>query len=214
MNSIQRELPADATQAQVLRPSSTNSMRTRPATATSCSCRCPSTGHGRHPGADRPRQGRRRPAPDQPWPAGAQRQRRDHLAAAVHAPRRHRAPGAQRLQPRGQARRGGRPRRHDRPLDRPAAHPRAVNATVTLTHTGTENLSRVAAAGGRHCGRGGCQAHRQGCGREAGRGRARRRCHPCKPTRRQARAGSTATSIPPLPRSPAGFRRTRAASVR
>ena len=52
----------------------TSSTRTRRAPATSCSCRCP-TGidEQRDAGADRPREGCRRPAPDQPRAAGARR---------------------------------------------------------------------------------------------------------------------------------------------
>ena len=76
IDSIRRDLPGTPPQEELLRPSSTSSTRTRPAPATSCSCRCPSTSNqDAHPGGHRPGQGRRRPAPDEPGPAGAQRQR-------------------------------------------------------------------------------------------------------------------------------------------
>ena len=69
--------------------------------------------------AGRPRQGRRRPAPDQPRQAGARRGR----TAAVHARRRHRAAASPRRADRRRRGRRGRPRPHRRSPARAAAHP-------------------------------------------------------------------------------------------
>ena len=126
MNSIQRELPADATQAAGRGSSSTSSTPTPRATATSCSCRCRSTSTPtRSSSASTPP--RMPTACTRPTSgASCSTSTPDHLAAAVHAARRHRAAAAQRLRPEGQARGRRRPRRHDRPLDRPAADPPRV----------------------------------------------------------------------------------------
>ena len=83
--------------------------------------------HRRDPGAHRPGQGCRRPAPDQPRAARAQRQQPDHLAAAVHAARSHRAAAcATATTSAGKHVVVVGSRRHDRPLDRAAADPPRV----------------------------------------------------------------------------------------
>ena len=77
----------------------------------------------------------------------SQRERLDHHAAAVHAAGGHRAAGAQRLQP---------PGKHVVVVGRGVTIGRSigllltrrdVNATVTLTHTGTVDLSSHLRAG-------------------------------------------------------------------
>ena len=69
--------------------------------------------------AGRPRQGRRRAAPDQPGQAGARRAR----PAAVHAGRGDRAAAPPRRRDRGRRGGRGRPRADRRPAARAAAHP-------------------------------------------------------------------------------------------
>ena len=130
-------------------------------------------------GRDRPGQGRRRAAPDQPRLAGA----RQGGAAAVHAVR-HRGAAAP-------ARRGdpgadvivvGRGVTVGRPLGLLLTR-RSENATVTLCHTGTRDLAAHVRQR-RHRRRGGRRArHHHRRDGQARRGRARRRR---LPRRRQA----------------------------
>ena len=73
--------------------------------------------------AHRPRQGRRRPAPDEPRPARARHRGRPALAAAVHAGGHRRDAAPLRRADPGPARHGHRPRPHRRPSARAALHP-------------------------------------------------------------------------------------------
>ena len=117
--SIQRELPATATQADVLAVVGGAQRRPglhrlhRPAAAAAAGRRV------RRPRGDGPGQGRRRAAPDEPRPPRAERARPAALHAGGHR-------GAAPALRRPDRRRGGRRRRpgdHRGPAARPAAHP-------------------------------------------------------------------------------------------
>ena len=135
--SIQRELPADATQADVER--AIDELNADPAcTGFIVQLPLPARARrGRRAGAGRPGQGRRRAAPGEPRAARARR----GGAAAVHAARDRGAVQALRRRARRGAGHGGGPRRHRRPPARPAAHPAQRERTVTLCHTGTRDLA-------------------------------------------------------------------------
>ena len=142
--------------------------------------------------AHRPRQGRRRAAPDQPRSAGAAGQR----AGRRRRCRARRAASSSCSRGTGSTLRG-RGRRRRRPRGRPSAgrsgccsRGASINATVTLTHTGHAttspstpgNADVVIAAAGR------ARDHHGGH-RQAGRRRPRRRRLARRRTRRRARAG-------------------------
>ena len=117
--SIQRELPADATQDAV--EAVVDELNADPA-CTGYLVQLPlprQTRRAARAGADAPGQGRRRAAPGEPRPAGAPEARRPAVHAARH--RRVAAP-FRRADGRGRGR-GGRARDHRRPPARPAARP-------------------------------------------------------------------------------------------
>ena len=202
---IRRDLPADATQAQV--EAVVDELNADPA-CTGYIVQLPlPAGLDAHRRAepDGPGQGRGRPAPGQPGPAGPGRAR----PAAVH-PARDRgtaAPLRGRRSPAPTSPSIGRGITVGRALG-PAAHPPDENATVTLCHTGTKDLRRAHPAR-RHRGRGGrrARAAHRGHG-QARRGRGRRRHH------QDRRRRWSATWPPRSPRWPAGWPRCRAASAR